>query len=182
MDVIFCFIRNLFTISPFYFIDTEWNAGIICILPLILCILIYKFKRTLFDDFLRISFYILTLFLVLNTKDSSELIPLWLYQVELMNIVFFALSFLYFSCLILTTEKVPLNSIDYLLIGLVAFILFIPIENEEFIVIRRIIYETVLIGLAINLIFSRIQRNRRFMFSILSYSSIATFVLSIISK
>ncbi|MDY7000438.1 MAG: MraY family glycosyltransferase [Thermodesulfobacteriota bacterium] len=171
-----------YTIAPFYFIDTKWNASIICMFPLVICILIYKFRKNLFDDFLRISFYVLTLFLVINTKDYSVLIPLWLYQIDLINIVFFSLAVLYFACLILTTEKVPLNSIDYLLIGLVAFILFIPIRNEGFIVIRRIIYETVLIGLAINFIFSRIQRNRRFMFSILSYSSIAVFVLSIVSK
>ncbi len=77
-----------------------------------------------------------------------------------MTPLFQALAALYFGCMVLTPERVPLNAIDYLLLGLIALLLVAPEGTESLLLLRGIIMQIVLLGLALNLIYSRIGRNR----------------------
>jgi hypothetical protein len=72
------------------------------------------------------------------------------------------LTFLYFGCLILTPEKIPLNALDYILLASICFILVIPDIQPEYQNMRKIVMKSVLLGLALNLIYSRINRNKKY--------------------
>lgn len=81
---------------------------------------------------------------------------------NLLSITFFALTFFYFGCLILTPEKIPLNPLDYILLAFVFLLILIPEGQSDPYNVRQIIMKAVLLGLALNLIFSRIDRNRKY--------------------
>lgn len=74
--------------------------------------------------------------------------------------IFYALTALYFGCVLLTPEKVPLNALDYILIAFIASLVFLSEERTELAELRHIAMKAVLLGLALNLIYSRIGRNR----------------------
>ncbi len=74
--------------------------------------------------------------------------------------IFYALTALYFGCILLTPEKVPLNALDYILIAFIASLVFLSEDGTELAELRHIAMKAVLLGLALNLIYSRIGRNR----------------------
>lgn len=74
--------------------------------------------------------------------------------------IFHGVAALYFACMVLTPERVPLNAIDYLLLGLIGLLFVAPEGNDSLALLRELIMRTVLLGLALNLIYSRIGRNR----------------------
>lgn len=76
--------------------------------------------------------------------------------------IFYVLTALYFGCILLTPEKVPLNALDYILIAFIASLTFLSEEHAELAMLRQIAMKAVLLGLALNLIYSRIGRNRSY--------------------
>ena len=74
--------------------------------------------------------------------------------------IFYVLTALYFGCILLTPEKVPLNALDYILIAFIAALTFLSEDNAHLLELRQIAMKAVLLGLALNLIYSRIGRNR----------------------
>ena len=76
--------------------------------------------------------------------------------------IFYVLSILYFGCVLLTPEKVPLNALDYILIAFIGSLVLVSEERTELLELRQIATKAVLLGLALNLIYSRIARNRHY--------------------
>lgn len=99
-----------------------------------------------------------------------------------MTTLFQILAILYFGCMALTPERTPLNAIDYLLLGLVVLLLAVPEGVTSLALLRDIVMRTVLLGLALNLIFSRIGRNRvyvTFLFACVLVEFVALFFVKL---
>ncbi len=76
--------------------------------------------------------------------------------------IFYVLSALYFGCIILTPEKAPLNALDFILLAFICFISFMPELPGELRNLRQVCMKAVLLGMGLNLIYSRIARNTKY--------------------
>lgn len=129
-----------------------------------LALIVFLYTKN--ESILVNSLYYLILLLIVyvsvygETKTHGNI--LFLYSQEIISITFFILTFLYFGCLILTPEKIPLNALDYILLASICFILVIPDIQPEYQNMRKIVMKSVLLGLALNLIYSRINRNKKY--------------------
>lgn len=116
------------------------------------------------------SFYYLILLLILYVSVYGEIeinrSIIFLHSQEIISIAFFVLTFFYFGCLILTPEKIPLNALDYILLAFICFLVVIPDIQSEYQNMRKIVMKSVLLGLALNLIYSRINRNKKYVISL----------------
>lgn len=77
--------------------------------------------------------------------------------------IFYVLSILYFGCILLTPEKVPLNALDYILIAFIGSLALVSEGRPGLLELRQIATKAVFLGLALNLIYSRIARNHHYM-------------------
>ncbi|MBE1425981.1 UDP-GlcNAc:undecaprenyl-phosphate GlcNAc-1-phosphate transferase [Desulfomicrobium macestii] len=95
--------------------------------------------------------------------------------------IFYALSALYFACIILTPEKVPLNALDYILIAFISSLALMSEGHAELFELRQIAMKAVLLGLGLNLIYSRISRNRDYVLFLLALLCLEALVLAVTS-
>jgi UDP-GlcNAc:undecaprenyl-phosphate GlcNAc-1-phosphate transferase len=93
--------------------------------------------------------------------------------------IFYALSALYFACIILTPEKVPLNALDYILIAFISSLALMTETHAELFELRQIAMKAVLLGLGLNLIYSRISRNRDYVLFLLALLCLETLALAV---
>jgi len=93
--------------------------------------------------------------------------------------IFYVLSALYFACIILTPEKVPLNALDYILIAFISSLALMTETHAELFELRQIAMKAVLLGLGLNLIYSRISRNKDYVLFLLSLLCLETLVLAV---
>jgi UDP-GlcNAc:undecaprenyl-phosphate GlcNAc-1-phosphate transferase len=80
--------------------------------------------------------------------------------------IFYVLSALYFGCIILTPEKVPLNALDFLLIAFIGSLALMSDGRSEILGVQHIAMKAVLLGLSLNLIYSRITRNKHYILAL----------------
>ena len=93
--------------------------------------------------------------------------------------IFYVLSALYFACIILTPEKVPLNALDYILIAFIGALAFMSEGRTEFYELKQIAMKVVLLGLGVNLIYSRISRNRDYVLFLLTLLCVESLALAV---
>jgi len=82
-------------------------------------------------------------------------------EIMLSNVFFYVLALSFIPCLLLTPEKKPFDVIHVLSI---AFIIFIFLMHDKFMDLYNmphLFVNVLLIGWVINLVFSRIDRNRK---------------------
>jgi len=148
----------------------DYNILILLFFLSISFFMLYSFRIIVNTAWVKFFFYVITLFVVVyfrsnllfNFNDT-------IYNVYVHDIFFVCLTVLYFLCVIFSPEKAPVNSIDYIFIVFVIFIFFIPNSISVMHQFKSIIIKTTLLGFFINLVFSRIDRNKKFIFSILIY-------------
>jgi hypothetical protein len=95
--------------------------------------------------------------------------------------IFYALSALYFACIILTPEKVPLNALDYILIAFISSLALMSEGHAELFELKQIAMKAVLLGLGLNLVYSRISRNRDYVLFLLVLICLEALALAVIT-
>lgn len=138
---------------------------------------LYFFKLIVNPVWVKLFFYLITLFVVIYFPSTLLFhFKENIYHVYVHDIFFICLTMLYFLCVIFSPEKAPINSIDYIFIIFIIFIFFIPDSISFTLKFKSIISKIILLGFFINLVFSRIDRNKKFIFSIFIYLFIAVFI------
>ena len=94
--------------------------------------------------------------------------------------IFYLLSILYFGCVLLTPEKVPLNALDYILIAFIGSLALVSEGRTELMELRQIAVKAVLLGLGLNLIYSRIARNRDYVLFLAVLIAVEAAVLTLV--
>ena len=126
--------------------------------------------------FYKIIFYFFNIVILIYASDHFLFtMDNGLVVIGLIDLFLASIFFLYFICISLTVEKVPVNSIDFLmLIGI--FLLFLVSTYESNLMYYlRILVRFVLMSFFINLIFSRFERNLKYV-SVLMVYLFAVFV------
>ncbi len=165
------FFWNVFfvTLSLYYiyFSLVLENIGFDYFIYLFLFLLALMIPFILFDknniSFIKTVFYFLNIILLIYSNDTiifefgNDLLRL-----SLIDLSIIVVCFLYVFCIILTSEKLPINSIDVLLIlGSVFFIALSRFESN-FLYYLRFTLKLILMSFFVNLIFSRFQRNVKY--------------------
>jgi hypothetical protein len=88
---------------------------------------------------------------------------------------------LYLFCILLTPEKIPINSIDIILMLAAIFIILFSGYESKVIQYLRFALKVILMSFFVNLIFSRFSRNNKYISILLIYMfSILVFKNSIL--
>lgn len=173
--VIFTF---FFFINIYFIRHSPLPTAIVSVAVLGLLLFLY-FKRL---NIITSSMYYLMLFLILYVVVFGELIKedsvFLIFGPDGVTGIFYVLSVLYFACIILTPEKIPLNALDYILIAFISVLAFMSDGRTELYELKQIAMKVVLLGLGLNLIYSRIARNREYVLFLLSLLCLETLVLA----
>jgi UDP-GlcNAc:undecaprenyl-phosphate GlcNAc-1-phosphate transferase len=149
----------------------------------VLCVLAFLYRRqsarlvpAMYYMMLAVILYVVVFGEVMKT-DSVFLIM----GPDGVTGIFYILSALYFACIVLTPEKVPLNALDYILIAFIGSLALMPEAQAEFVELRQIAMKAVLLGLGLNLIYSRISRNRDYVLFLLTLLCLETLALAVLT-
>lgn len=154
-------------VSPYVF------AGL-----LLLLLLVGIFSKKYYDLLLYSSISVFLLYHVGSSLGSDPVLFEILNVDRFIQLLFWGLTGCYFGCLILTPERVPLNTIDYIMIGLTVIISVMPFQNEQYLVLSSFAVKVIMLGLMMNLIFSRIDRNRRYATVLFVVGAFETLILA----
>jgi len=169
------FILNTYYCSPYF--D---QYGVLILFLLLTSILTVLYQRVNFDHLYYYAMFLVILVLAVFAGQRGAHSSAGSHLFFTLDIIFYSISFFYFTCLILTPEKVPLTALDYILLGLVSFIMFLPIADAYLESLRDIVVKSVLLGLSLNLIYSRIQRNRKYVCILLNIILAEAAIISMI--
>ena len=105
--------------------ESSYMLHTILILSIFLLILFFIDYKSISIKYI---YYILLFFILYTSVYGSigsieKSIPMESYN--LLSFIFFALTFFYFGCLILTPEKTPLNPLDYILLAFILLLILI---------------------------------------------------------
>ena len=191
--------------SRLFFSKIVWNLFFIClgcyyaaapllsekinynILIMFFCLflvffILYVFRIIVNPVWIKLFFYVITLFVVIYFRSTILLhFRDNIYHLYIHDIFFICLTMLYFLCVIFSPEKAPINSIDYIFIIFIIFVFFIPHSISFMYKFKSIVIKTTLLGFFINLVFSRIDRNKKFIFSIFIYLFISVFIKMVLT-
>ena len=166
----FISLGSYYFFAPVLFEKINYTILLLFFSLFVLFFIFYMSKIFITPRRMKFFFYLLSLFVVIYFKNTIYVtFADRTYFLHIHDIFFILLSILYFLCVVFSPEKAPINSIDYLFIVFIVFVFFIP-DSIDFIKnSRSIIIKTTLLGFFINLVFSRIERNRKFVFCIFLY-------------
>lgn len=128
---------------------------------LVILIILRRLRPGWSETFIYYGMFILIINTVLRAEFGTPIMSAWGVQTS-MTPIFHVLVVLYFACMGLTPERIPLNAIDYLLLGMIVLLFVTPEGSGSLALLREIVMKTVLLGLALNLIYSRLARNRAY--------------------
>jgi UDP-GlcNAc:undecaprenyl-phosphate GlcNAc-1-phosphate transferase len=169
---------SLYIISPFII---ENIPQTICITSFsifaALCIIYIKFKNDS-DTFFKSATLIFVGFFVYHMEFHRSFILIFGENIPVDSLLIFSIGIFYSLCILLTPEKKPLDGLDILLISISIVLAVFPLQYLDIQNIRYFTIKILVLALCINLIFSRIQRNRKYIYSITGY---AYFFLSLSS-
>ena len=83
--------------------------------------------------------------------------------------------------MVLSPERVPLNSLDYILLALICFLFLIPDSDIVAYNLKNILMKSILLSLGLNLIYSRIQRNKEYVILLLVVVLVETSIVSLVN-
>lgn len=165
-----------------YFIRHSFTPTVLASLA-VLCVLAVLYRRhrarlvpVMYYMMLGVILYVVVFGEVMKT-DSVFLIM----GPDGVTGIFYLLSALYFACIVLTPEKVPLNALDYILIAFISSLALMPEAHVELVELRQIAMKAVLLGLGLNLIYSRISRNRDYVLFLLVLLCLETLTLAVLA-
>ena len=178
----FFLIFTLFFFINIYFINhSPLSMSMVSLSILCILLFLYAKKSAILIHFMYYSMLAAILYVVvfgeLIKPDSVFLIM----GPNGVTGIFYVLSTLYFACIILTKEKIPLNALDYILIAFIGALAFMSEGRPELYELKQIAMKVVLLGLGLNLIYSRIGRNRGFVIFLLSLLCLETLVLAVLA-
>ncbi len=143
--LLFC----LFT--PFVVYSVSWDIGLICLI-LIVCILaLRRFNSRFLKTATKFSAYFISLFYIYSLEGQAGMF------LVTYNILFIGMGICYLFYLISSLEKIPLFSMDYLLLAVVLLASFIPKTHPWFIHLNHIAVRALFIFFFIELLFYRIK-------------------------
>lgn len=149
---------------PTAFVEVSHFNLIAFIFALFIVTYLWLKKHSSLDHALRIiSFMFLCYYVYVITMNRVSF-EAFSHDILLSNVFFYVLTLAFIPCLLLTPEKKPFDVIHVLSI---AFIIFIFLMHDKFMSIYNMPYlfvNVLLIGWVINLVFSRIDRNRKVIF------------------
>jgi len=169
------FVLNTYYCSPYF---DKYEILILLLLLASIFTVLYRIVNFDYLYYYAMFFVILVLAVFAGQRGAYPAVDSNLFFA--LDLVFYSISFFYFTCLVLTPEKVPLTALDYILLGLVSFIMFLPVADVYLESLRDIVVKSVLLGLSLNLIYSRIQRNRKYICILLNIILAEAAILSII--
>lgn len=168
-----------FFLNVYFIRQTPLPTAIISLAILVIMTLLYKKNKNILVHFMYYMMLAVILYIVVFgevlKKDSIFLIM----GPDGVTGIFYALSALYFACIILTPEKVPLNALDYILIAFIGALAFMSEGRAEFYELKQIAMKVVLLGLGVNLIYSRISRNRDYVLFLLTLLCLESLALAV---
>jgi UDP-GlcNAc:undecaprenyl-phosphate GlcNAc-1-phosphate transferase len=139
---------------------------VILLLSLFLCF-VFKYDYVVFY---KIIFYFFNIVILLYSKDHYIFtMNNGLVAIGLIDLFLVSIFFLYFICISLTAEKVPVNSIDFLMLMGIFLLIFVSTYESSLMYYLRIVIRFVLISFFINLIFSRFRRNMKYISFLIVY-------------
>jgi UDP-GlcNAc:undecaprenyl-phosphate GlcNAc-1-phosphate transferase len=176
----FLFFAIFFFINVFFIRHSSLPTLAICMT--ILAVTAFLYRKG--GHALKVFLYYATLVAILNVvlfgeimKHDSMFLPM---GPDGVSAIFYMLSVLYFGCILLTPEKVPLNALDYIFIAVIVCLALVPDGIKEFFELRQITVKAVILGLALNLIYSRFDRNREYILFLVVMITVETAVLSLV--
>lgn len=160
----------LYIISPFCINDISGSMAMVSLAVFAVLCVVYLHL----DDYADIIFKSATLlfvgFFVYHMEFHKVYIPYLGSDIAVDSIIIFSVAVFYSFCILLTPEKKPLDSLDILLISIAVVISFFPIQYLDIQNVRYFTIKILILALCINLIFSRIQRNRKYIYSLTGYA------------
>jgi UDP-GlcNAc:undecaprenyl-phosphate GlcNAc-1-phosphate transferase len=155
----------------------SWSIIVSIMIFVSLLFIVYKFN---FNSFAKIVFYFFNLLILIYSNENL----LFGYKdcflcFSFIDMAIVSIFFLYLFCIILTPEKIPINSIDLLLMISAIFLILFSGYDSKIIYYFRFSMKVILVSFFVNLIFSRFSRNYKYitflacyMFSVLVLKSI----------
>ncbi len=113
-------------ITPLGLPTVPKDMGIFSLILLVLGLLIQKLSPELAPSAVRICAYFLTIFYVFSWEFQVQELPGFLLDWGIYDALFFAMGGAYFFYLLVTQERLPLVTMDYLLLAVVIFTFFLP--------------------------------------------------------
>ena len=159
-----CFLGLLFVVPTYFVPVSEFNLAYISILVFLTTYLII-IKSSGLDFFLRIVTYMLLCYYTYVMITGEQTLTLLSHELEISNVLFFGLGIFFIPCLVLTPEKKPFDALHILSIAIVIFLFILPAAYLPIVNMPYSFAKLLLVGWVVNLVFSRIQRNRKVVLS-----------------
>jgi len=140
--------------TPFIVYSVPWDIRLICLL-LIICILaLRRFKSRFLKTVTKFSAYFISLFYIYSLEGQAGMF------LVSYNILFIGMGICYLFYLITSLEKIPLFTMDYLLLAVVILASFIPKIHPEFIHLNHIAVRALFVFFFIELFFYKIREKK----------------------
>ncbi|GAU09126.1 glycosyltransferase family 4 protein [Desulfoplanes formicivorans] len=139
---------------------------VVLLLSLFLCI-VCKYDYIVFY---KIMFYFFNMVILIYSNDHYLFeMNNGLISISLIDVFIISIFFLYFVCISLTSEKVPVNSIDFLMLIGLFLLIFVSAYESSMLYFLQMLLRFVLMSFFINLIFSRFERNMKYVTVLMIY-------------
>lgn len=183
-----CWLSFLFLLGIYYvyfsllITDIGLYAWSIIISILLFNILIFIVYKLNFSIFIKLIFYFFNLLILIYSNNEI----IFKYEncflcFSFIDLAIVSIFFLYLFCILLTPEKIPINSIDIILMLAAIFIILFSGYESKVIQYLRFALKVILMSFFVNLIFSRFSRNNKYISILLLYMfSILVFKNSIL--
>jgi hypothetical protein len=183
-----CWLSFLFLLGIYYvyfsllITDIGLYAWSIIISILLFNTLIFIVYKLNFSIFIKLIFYFFNLLILIYS--NNEIIFKYencFLSFSFIDLAIVSIFFLYLFCILLTPEKIPINSIDIILMLAAIFIILFSGYESKVIQYLRFALKVILMSFFVNLIFSRFSRNNKYISILLIYMfSILVFKNSIL--
>ena len=166
----FLFFAVYFLISPIYLKQGTPLVGVAGLGLMLVAFGALFLSRNYPDLVMQVILILCTFYVIVQAESSQNGIGCWVLDMELSHLIFLLVTVFYALCLLLTPEKNPFDAMDFIFVSLAVFVFFIPVPVEGADMFKSILIKAVFFSLAIKLIFSRIQRNRRYVLALNVYT------------
>jgi UDP-GlcNAc:undecaprenyl-phosphate GlcNAc-1-phosphate transferase len=174
--MLFLSFTTLFILPPFFI---EFSIYITLYAVIAIILILYMRKSSSHNDILlRVASFVILCFYVFVIVDANININLLNKEIDLFNVIFALMAASFTLALILTPEKKPFDALDFIFVAAIVFLFFIPTPYIERVSMPVFLLRILLVGLTLNLIFSRIERNRGYVVKMLYFTLALAIVLS----
>jgi UDP-GlcNAc:undecaprenyl-phosphate GlcNAc-1-phosphate transferase len=145
----------------------SWSIIVSILLFTSVLSIIYKLN---FNIFAKFVFYLFNLLILIYSNDNLGFgYANYFLCFSFIDLVIVSIFFLYLFCIMLTPEKIPINSIDFLLMISAIFLILFSGYESKIVYYFRFAMKVILMSFFVNLIFSRFSRNFTYILILLVY-------------